>query len=371
MSSRNLTELDLAIDHALMCTVRADDVEFERLPVPVRYRASGAIRAWEDVRHTAGRYASKLSVRLDDIGYAPLELYNDLADFLDANYSREMRTPAGRVIAAHGSNSIFCQAFWQRQGALYEPTPALHKLLALTDVSGDVPLEKLRLPASALCILPDPSMRDLPDGVQAIMVFEHAGPEQDTSQRWLTIAAWPRALRSDSSLRMEWLRMRADGDCSLEEGLAEATKQPAMLNEREMVDDSVEETKLRWRKTLEYMVKMLLYLSLEQTQVIQERPYSIAPRIFAGLGKRKRAQRLGQIDQLYDRYIVGPATHSDELHENRGQGDGRDVRTHWRRGHFRMQPHGPAASQRKPIFIMPTIVHADRLGIGEGERSEM
>jgi hypothetical protein len=144
-----------------------------------------------------------------------------------------------------------------------------------------------------------------------------------------------------------------------------------MLDEREMEDDSAEETKLRWRKTLDYMVKMLLYLSLEQTQVIQERPYSIAPRIFVGLGKRKRAQRLEQIDQLYDRYIVGPATHNDEPHENGEHGDGRDVRTHWRRGHFRMQPHGPAASQRKLIFIMPTIVHANRLGIGEGNHLQM
>lgn len=181
-----------------------------------------------------------------------------------------------------------------------------------------MPLEKLRLPTSALCIVPDPSVRDQPDGIQAIMVFEHAGPKQGTSQRWLTVAAWPRTLRSDSSLRMEWLRVRADGDCSLEDGLAEAMKQPAMLNGREMVDDSAEETKQRWRRTLDYMVKMLLYLSLEHTQVIQERPYSIAPRIFVGLGKRKRAQRLEQIDQLYDRYIVGPATHNDEPHENGG-----------------------------------------------------
>jgi hypothetical protein len=100
-----------------MCTVRADNIEFERLPVPVRYRASGAVRAWKDVRQTAGRYAAKLSARLDDVSYAPLELYNDLADFLDANYSREMRTSTSHAIAAHGANSIFCQAFWQRQGA--------------------------------------------------------------------------------------------------------------------------------------------------------------------------------------------------------------------------------------------------------------
>ena len=38
-----------------------------------------------------------------------------------------------------------------------------------------------------------------------------------------------------------------------------------------------------------------------------------------------------------------------------------DVSPHWRRGHFRMQPHGPHQSLRKVIFIAPTLVRADRL----------
>ncbi|MGB7988144.1 MAG: hypothetical protein WCF44_02030 [Candidatus Methylophosphatis roskildensis] len=38
-----------------------------------------------------------------------------------------------------------------------------------------------------------------------------------------------------------------------------------------------------------------------------------------------------------------------------------EVSPHLRRGHFRMQPHGPQMSLRKVIFIAPTWVRADRL----------
>jgi hypothetical protein len=38
-----------------------------------------------------------------------------------------------------------------------------------------------------------------------------------------------------------------------------------------------------------------------------------------------------------------------------------EVSPHWRRGHFRMQTHGPQLSLRKVIFITPTVVRTDRL----------
>ena len=40
------------------------------------------------------------------------------------------------------------------------------------------------------------------------------------------------------------------------------------------------------------------------------------------------------------------------------ESDGSSRRTHWRRGHFRRQPYGPARSSRKLIFIKPILVNA-------------
>lgn len=39
---------------------------------------------------------------------------------------------------------------------------------------------------------------------------------------------------------------------------------------------------------------------------------------------------------------------------------GREIATHWRRGHWRNQPHGPRMASRKLIWIMPVLVRKDR-----------
>lgn len=39
---------------------------------------------------------------------------------------------------------------------------------------------------------------------------------------------------------------------------------------------------------------------------------------------------------------------------------GRDIATHWRRGHWRNQPHGPRMESRKLVWIMPVLVRKDR-----------
>jgi hypothetical protein len=71
------------------------------------------------------------------------------------------------------------------------------------------------------------------------------------------------------------------------------------------------------------------------------------------------------VKRLYDRYVLGPDVMAPELQsacsaDSRGH-TGRTVVTHWRRGHFRSQTHGPQGSLRKIIFVLPTIIHPERL----------
>jgi hypothetical protein len=40
----------------------------------------------------------------------------------------------------------------------------------------------------------------------------------------------------------------------------------------------------------------------------------------------------------------------------------RQVATHWRRGHWRRQPHGPQNSLRKLVWLMPTLVNLGKRG---------
>ncbi|MDJ1167692.1 hypothetical protein QHI69_37880 (plasmid) [Burkholderia gladioli pv. gladioli] len=126
----------------------------------------------------------------------------------------------------------------------------------------------------------------------------------------------------------------------------------------------VERSMQVWRRVLDYTIKMLLYLATGEAQVIHDRAYSDASRNLGGLGKRRRAERLAQIELLYDRHVVGPPVLDELRHEpSSGHDAHREVRGHWRRPHFKMQPHGPQRSLRKLVFIGPTVVRPDRLGL--------
>ncbi|PFW70258.1 hypothetical protein COL27_28430, partial [Bacillus sp. AFS075960] len=119
-----------------------------------------------------------------------------------------------------------------------------------------------------------------------------------------------------------------------------------------------------WRRVLDYAIKMLLYLAAGEARVVQNCAYTNAPRDLSGLGKRKRTERLAQIEMLYDRHVIGPAVLDESaLPSVPTAGPHREVRGHWRRPHFKMQPHGPKRSLRKLVFIGPTLVRADRLGL--------
>lgn len=120
----------------------------------------------------------------------------------------------------------------------------------------------------------------------------------------------------------------------------------------------------RWKTILNHVAKLLLYLSLDEAEVGEDLPFTNAPRTFPGYGKRKREEKLAEVELLYDRYVVGPAVLPEELH---GTGAPRSsvshsVSPHWRRGHFRQQPCGPQQSLRRLIFIAPTLVRMDKLG---------
>lgn len=354
-ASQALAPVDAALDDAIAKSVQANSFQFDRLPVPVRYRASGAIQAWEAARRAAGHSGRRLSEKLSDLAFPPLMLFNEIADFAEAHSTIDFTTADAATVAVYSSHSVIWQAFWLRRGALYEPTEAFESMLNATDIADGLPMRYVKTPAPAVCIIPPPSMRYREGGLESIGIFTHAWPDASKPSRCLTFVA---NFRGAAGSTIETLRLApVEEDRSIGECILEAASEPPMFGH----DRPLEEVETVWRNTLNYVVKTLLYLSLEQKQVVYERPYSTAPKIFPSLGKRKREMRLAEIDQLYDRYLVGPATVSVHQPGLPSEGDGHRVSAHWRRGHFRLQPHGPQSSLRKLMFIMPTLIHPDQL----------
>lgn len=348
---------------AFVKTLEAWLPPMRHLPVPVRFRASGALRAWvaalDGLPHTSeARHA------LADPATSPDTARRRLMASLGPHIcisarDEEVATPLVGTLLTLSSDML---AFWLRAGALYEPTLPLGGLLGGVDMSQELPMQLLRPATSTLCIVPPWQQRHQCANAGAIMLFAHgAPPEQAPAVRAITFLVMrPNA----DGLMTEQLTVPVkDENATLAASLtraAEATRQDlaSVGLEGENMDALVSE----WKVVLDYTVKVLLYLSLDNAAVRTHCPLATAPKEWPGLGRRKREARLAEVEQLYDRYIIGPASIAEWADEHAGElGAQGQLSAHWRRGHFRLQAHGPHASLRKVMFIMPTIVRADRL----------
>lgn len=337
-------------DRLVWALSRSSDVanpKFARLPVPVRFRVTGAIAAWQALREAMDTVMSPgLTSTLETCSLMQLVRYFDqlvhdlLPDGTDGRSADELTS-----LAQYGATWL---AFEVRNGAFYEPTPPLHRLLDASYIAGDVPIGMLTLPVDTLCIIPEPVRWHRSDDVEAIVIFR--------TERALGFAIWTSSRDGRRLVSMDALNLPLGDPAKTIRELLDASFRGSHPDDAAL---SV------WRNALDYAIKMLLYLKTRDAQIVHDRARSNAPREFRGLGKRRRAERLAEIELLYDRHIVGPAILDAEAARSVPT-DGRhhEVRGHWRRPHFRMQPHGPRASLRKLVFIGPTIVRADRLGLG-------
>ncbi|MEJ8851925.1 hypothetical protein [Variovorax rhizosphaerae] len=359
---RSRTALDLAIEEALLRTVHADSGAFDRLPVPIRLRAAGAVQAWRDARRIAGPHGAVFRSAVADSAYPPDLLCNPLADLAGGHGTARFDHHTNILIADACANSVFVQAFWERNGVLYEPTPALHQLLNTSDIAADVPLRMMCPSVPALFIIPDRASW-LEGDVEAIAVFTHGSWKNSAPApgRVLTFVTWSRSIQPIPTLEMGMVNLTVpEDDRTISQALELATHHPPRRGM--LAELSPEQARAEWLRRLDYVAKMLLYLSLDDVHVRRDLAYSEAPRSFPGLGRRKRELRQAEVEQLYDRYVVGPAQIAEGPSAHGGELVGHaHIPAHWRRGHFRMQAHGPRSSLRKVMFIKPTLVRSDRL----------
>lgn len=345
---------------AMHKTREADNPLYERLPVPVRYRASGAIEAWRAVRDAAGPSGKDFSHRLTS---EPLrQLMHHFPQYLTAWARGNASCIGDEDDMGHAQRSVILQAFSASKGALYEPTPALHRLLDDAYIADDVPLGMIRFPVDTLCIVPDLSWWGRKNGVDAILLFHRRVEVDGVMVDMLGFQTWGYlGARAEQRIRLELLEFAV--------GNAELTIKSFLDNTPDLPwrpDDPTKEfvsgTRRYWETVLDYVIKMLLYLTVRDAHVVHDRAYTGASRDLSGLGKRRRTERLAEIEMLYDRYLVGPAVlDADATRSASADGENGEVRGHWRRAHFRMQPHGPNSSLRKLAFIGPTLVRPDRL----------
>jgi hypothetical protein len=240
--------------------------------------------------------------------------------------------------------------FWIRPNVIIEATNALEDLLVHSDLGDDLPIGLVRPPFPACYIPFGKTFREvlgdkrrglsgIATKLQGVYVFT-AGREEDRALSFVLIEeieGQPLLAASDVDLIIR------DEEQSIHQIIANACRQDGQST-------SFYET------IVQLCTKNFLYMNLSQTVQLDDPSYTLALRQLKNYGPKKLAKRSRQIAHLYDRIVLGPQTLMQHATDEHGE-----VSPHMRRGHFRLQPHGPQQSLRKVIFIAPTWIRADRL----------
>jgi hypothetical protein len=242
--------------------------------------------------------------------------------------------------------------FWTRPHALIETTDALARMLVASDLGDDLPTTLLRPPFPA-CYL------SFGREFQQVLSPDDNWPEIGYSRpRGVYIFEATR----DSTRALAFVTIH---DLPGEPLFGIAHLDFVVTDEAQPLNDKIRsiaklegaEHKQAYLSLTQIVAKVFLYMASPQAVLVEERRSSDALDKLGRLGPKKASRVQRQLPDLWDRIVLGPT-------EIPGHGHG-EVSPHLRRGHFRMQPHGPQMSLRKLMFISPTWVRADRLQAGD------
>jgi hypothetical protein len=263
--------------------------------------------------------------------------------------------------------SAFSVMLFARQTVSPQPQflveDGLVEMLEHTDISDDIPVSVLTLPYPR-CYLELGRARAtglrVPNPSTGLHVLEGAYLETGTSVErgpgiFVMLTGSP--LGHDNAMddaTNSLFVSTANPDESLRTALLNARKSSAELaTELGLVPDMPEHFEHEF-EALKLLAKVLLYLNLPQArkdvrkELTQARQAAVAKKNPA---KRARAEK--ELRRLADYILI---TAPPEQREPDVDAGGRGVKSHWRRGHYRLQAHGPRYSLRKVLFVQPMLV---------------
>jgi hypothetical protein len=329
-------------------------------PYPVQFRNQGAFDAWKQALGSGQEWtrwadpeATCWSIRQ--------EIQQQLNDMRVGKHDSMEAEARAQVDARMQAISISANLKYELQkGAIIEATPALETLLLNSDMDLDLPMKMVAppYPAQYLKFGPEAARHlkapdsDLPDRLFDGVFCFFTPP----SSRYGDGIQW--------TLELIFISQRQDCFCGQVALLGDTKRDDKPLGEwlNRVLDTakgrSIETFYKPMYAAVSYVVKVFLYLALRQARSIEHHEYDEAMRRIAGLGVKKRARLLQRVESLYNGIRVGP---DDLPNENAGHEGSSTVASHWRRGHFRMQPCGAGKRERKLIFVAPMLIHAAQL----------
>jgi hypothetical protein len=327
-------------------------------PYPVQWRSQGAEEAWAKA---IGETDAWREWAAPDMTYSDIrqeitwQLERNLPPLQPGESLARLEDELGLIAVEIGANLMYCR----HQGTVIEATPALESLLTNSDVDLNLPMSMVAPPYAAQYVrFGDLAMSHLeaPNGTLPGHVFDGAFCFFTPSAHPGAAGVWVLEIvfiskRNDRFNGQVTLIGTTDrGNMRVGEWLdwvSGASTSPSFGGAREAMHAAVS-----------YVVKLFLYMGLKHARWVVHNDQDEALKRAKGLGERKRAKLLKRTASLYNAIVVGPETLPSQA---AAHGGGASVAPHWRRGHFRMQPHGPGWQERKLIFVAPVLIHAEQL----------
>jgi hypothetical protein len=343
--------------------IRASTVAtLDGLPYPIKFRNQEALDEWERL-FKAHEWSRRIWDTWAKASSTCLDCINELCWQVDQHvhpHSQQYR-PHGWADTAFATVVRWAANihFERKHGALIETTPALDTLLMHSDIDDTLPMHLFSPPFNAQYLRLNRStaehfmtVEDCADQrwIDGIFCFvSKPGSSNDSSKFIPVIELVIIYVTKDKGIRAQLLRGPLIAPDETVTQWTDAILAPH--GQRTPQDDVL-------MKLINNMVKVFLYLGLKDARRAMSSEYSAALKRLAAVGPKKQAKLRRRLESLYDRITVGPAG-APTLPQVPGTVGIRAP--HWRRGHFRAQPCGPARSSRKLIFVAPILIHADRL----------
>ena len=324
-----------------------------RQPPPVRAAGAGLLQAWKEWAKVSERRDGEQSDRwrlrgdadygVPAAGQATMDLFVEAVRINNPSYHASM-TPdeVQRPVLLATAAALYLA----RPHAVIEPTAALQTWLAQTDIGEDVPESLFKLPQPAIFVRFGPEMAkavdptlwanlDRPCTTTGVYIFE----TQVGERRDIVFFAVGSATGNPQDLPHVLQLCFTDQRDSLIDHV---------LNIAHMGGSAITSVAM-----VQMCAKVLLYLQTPGAVRIDELRQNEAAARLSRVGGKKASKLERRLTSRYNRIVVGPIQVI--------QYEAGEVTPHWRRGHLRLQAHGPQFSLRKLLFIAPTLIRADRL----------
>jgi hypothetical protein len=303
-----------------------------------------------------------------------------------------------RVISQEGSLACHVGAFTVHGRNIFLLSPDLTEMLSRTDLHG-VHAGDLRMPFPTFYVsfgdsfdgsLPGPPNQIdgayltafSNDSLQVLVTSRRLDVRPDRAKRWpfsrdlyyytpldtsdpdRTFDKLIRQAVETKEISVEPELIEPDGDIVLGTGTRQILVRDVRHETQAEHAEYMREGLAAFGRALSLGVNAVCYLNASSDEGATEVGYpDDAPtELVKGVNSERRSTRNSATAGLLDKgfmqvYLIGRSVRvSDETEGS----NGREVSTHWRRGHWRRQPVGPSRSERRLTWVRPALVRADK-----------